>query len=149
MHEAYENFFRNTTVKGCENLFQNDTDKKRKSNEMPDESNYECDYYVKPSEKSVDSNVYYPMKKSVRDFLKEGTSIQFTDPFKRTTTPLTPVISNCGHRNKALSIWKSLFTNCRGESEISISIQFKGSETPSLSRAILLIGKIIITYFKS
>ena len=75
MHEVYTEFFQRTLVSGAETLFQNDSEKKKKSNEMPEKSIFECDFYVKPLEKSADGNFYTPMTKSIPDFLREGTSL--------------------------------------------------------------------------
>ncbi len=72
MHEVYTDFFQRTLVSGAETLFQNDSEKKKKSNEMPEKSIFECDFYVKPLEKSADGNFYTPMTKSIPDFLREG-----------------------------------------------------------------------------
>ena len=75
MHEVYTEFFQCTVVKDSEHLFQDDSDKRKKSNEMPNESTFECDFYVKPLEKSADGGAYVSMRKSVPDFLREGTSL--------------------------------------------------------------------------
>jgi len=75
MYEVYTEFLQCTVKKGFEHLFQDDSEKRKKSNEMPTESTFECDFYVKPLEKSADGDVYGSMSKSVPDFLREGTSL--------------------------------------------------------------------------
>ena len=35
-------------VKGFEHLFQDDSEKRKKTNKMPNERIFECDFYVKP-----------------------------------------------------------------------------------------------------
>ena len=44
----YVKFFQGTVVKGFEHLFQDDLEKRKKTNEMPNERIFECDFYVKP-----------------------------------------------------------------------------------------------------
>ncbi len=41
-------FFQGTVVKGFEHLFQDDSEKRKKTNEMPTERIFGRDFYVKP-----------------------------------------------------------------------------------------------------